>query len=483
MSLPQHLDIIIIGAGLSGIDAACHFKMHCPDKTFRIFEARDAIGGTWDLFKYPGIRSDSDMHTFSYSFKPWTYHKSISDAETILKYLKETVQEYRIDEHIQFNSRIEKITWSSKEKKWMVYGTKGEEEIQLSCNYLMLCTGYYDYEEGYTPHFKGLEDFKGRFVHPQKWTDDITYANKEVVVIGSGATAVTLIPSMAEKTKHITMLQRSPSYVLSQPLYDPFAKIVHKILPSKIAHHIARWKNILLGMYFYNTSRKNPEGVKKYIQKKIRKVLGKAYPIDVHFNPDYNPWDQRLCSVPDNDLFKQIKKGNCTVVTEHIDRFVEEGILLKSGELLKADLVVSATGLKLKLVGGIKVYLDDQLVDLSTKLNYKGAMLQDLPNLVAIVGYTNAAWTLKADLVCQYMCRLIKYMDENGYKMCVPKLEDRNLELAPIIDFSSGYIQRSLDKLPKQGSKLPWRLNQNYIKDRKILKRDRIDDSVLWFEE
>lgn len=478
----QHYDIVIIGAGLSGIDAACHFKMHCPNKRFRIFEARNKLGGTWDLFKYPGIRSDSDMHIFSYSFKPWTHSKSISDAKTILAYLNETVQEYGIGQHIQYNSPIDKIAWSSTDKQWKVYGKTAGKAIEASCNFLMICTGYYDYDKGYTPKFKELAKYKGTFVHPQQWTNAIAYENKEVIVIGSGATAVTLIPALSEKAKHLTMLQRSPSYIFSQPLYDPFAKVVHALFPDKIAHGLARWKNILRDMYLYYMSKQNPAGVRKYVKKRIRKVLGKDYDVETHFNPKYNPWDERLCSVPDNDLFHAIKNGHCTVVTAHIDKFTEEGIQLTTGEILAADLIISATGLQLKLAGGIKVFLDGDEVDLSTKLNYKGTMLQDLPNLAAIVGYTNAAWTLKADLACHYVCRLLAYMDAHNFSYCVPKLSDEKIDTFPIIDFTSGYVQRSLDKLPKQGDRHPWRLNQNYIKDKKILTRDRINDSILHFK-
>jgi cation diffusion facilitator CzcD-associated flavoprotein CzcO len=481
----QHFDIIIIGAGLSGIDAACHFKMKCHNKTFTIFEGRSNIGGTWDLFKYPGIRSDSDMHTFSYSFKPWNYHKSISDAETILKYLKETAEEYDLDKHIQFDSLIQKISWSSKDKKWTVKGGNkiDNSEIVATCSFIMVCTGYYDYEEGYTPKYEGLEKYKGQFVHPQKWTTDIEYENKNVVVIGSGATAVTIIPSLARKTKHITMLQRSPTYVISQPLFDPFAKYAHKILPSKAAHFLARWKNILRDMFLFRMSKKNPDNVKKYIKGKIENVLGKEYDIDTHFNPKYNPWDERLCSVPDNDLFNAIKNKECTVVTDHIETFTEKGILLKSGKKLEADLIISATGLSLKLAGGMEVEVDGEIVIFSNKLNYKGSMVQDIPNLAAIIGYTNAAWTLKADLVCLYVCRLLNYMDDQGFNYCVPRLDDDTIKPIPIIDFSSGYILRSMDKLPKQGDKFPWKLNQNYLKDRKILKHQKIEDDILKFEK
>ena len=480
----QHFDIIIIGAGLSGIDAACHFSMNCPDKSYAIFEGRSNIGGTWDLFKYPGIRSDSDMHTFSYNFKPWTVNKTIADADSIMQYLKETVEEYDITDKINFNHFMTEISWSSKNNQWTVQGTnkKTDQEVKATCNFLMLCTGYYDYEKGYTPDFKGLENYKGQFIHPQKWTPDIVYENKEVIIIGSGATAVTLIPTMAEKTKHITMLQRSPSYILSRPLHDPFAKIVHKVLPAKAAHSLARWKNILLSMYLFRVSRKKPEAVKKFIKGEVKKVLGEEYDVETHFNPKYNPWDERLCAIPDNDLFHVIKEGRCTIVTDHIATFTEDGILLESGKELKADLIVSATGLIIKIAGGMKIKVDGQNIDISKLLNYKGVMLQNLPNIATIIGYTNASWTLKADLACAYVCRLIKYMDTKGYKSCVPKSEDKNPETVPVIDFSSGYIQRSLDKMPKQGKNYPWRLHQNYIKDTIILKHRKIDDGCLVFE-
>ncbi len=479
----EHYDLIIIGAGLSGIDAACHLKMNCPKKSFKIFEARHTIGGTWDLFKYPGIRSDSDMHTFSYSFKPWTFNKSISDAETIMKYLRETVDEYGIEEFIQYQSPIKSLNWSSEEKLWTVCGQNNhsEEPIKVTCNFLVFGTGYYDYDEGYTPEYKGLENFKGRFVHPQKWTDDIDYEDKEVIVIGSGATAVTLIPSIADKTKHVTMLQRSPSYILSQPLHDPFAKVAHKLLPAKAAHSVSRWKNILLSNYLYRMSKQKPEKVKDFVKGRIRKVLGKDFDVDTHFNPRYNPWDERLCSVPDNDLFLSIQKGDCTMVTAHIDTFTEEGILLKNGKELKADLIISATGLKLKLIGGIDIRVDNEPFDISSKLQYKGAMVQDLPNALAIIGYTNAAWTLKADLVCRYLCRLLNHMEENNLQVCYPALSEEDMDTAPVIDFTSGYIQRSLDKLPKQGKKHPWKLDQNYIKDRKTLGKEAIEDGILKF--
>lgn len=479
----EHFDIIIIGAGLSGIDAACHFKMKCPDKSFILLEGRDSIGGTWDLFKYPGIRSDSDMHTFSYYFKPWKYHKSIADAGTIMEYLNETVDEYELREKIYFQHIISEASWSDETHTWGISGrneAKGEE-VSFSSYFLMICTGYYDYEKGYTPEFKGIEQFKGEFIHPQKWPSDLVYENKEVVVIGSGATAITLIPAMADKTKHITMLQRSPSYILSRPMYDRFAKIVHQLLPDRIAHILSRWKNLLLSQYLYWISRKRPERIKKYIQAEIEKVVGPEVDIDPHFIPSYNPWDQRMCLVPDNDLFHALREGKCSIVTDHVNTFTEEGILLKSGKELQADIVVSATGLKLKGMGGISFVVNGEKMEQGQAVSYKGIMLDKYPNMAVILGYTNASWTLKADLVCMYVCRLLSYMDKKDWKKCVPIVHDADMEILPLIDFSSGYVLRSIDEIPKQGKEFPWRLHQNYIKDLRILKYNKIDDGHLSF--
>ena len=483
-SSTKHFDVIIIGAGLSGIGAACHLRRNCPSKTFAMLEGRSNIGGTWDLFKYPGIRSDSDMHTFSYSFKPWTYDKTISDGATIMKYLNETIDDYELRKHIKFNHWISELSWSSDEDKWTVVGkdNASKEAIQFSCNFLVSGTGYYDYDEGYTPDFKGLEKYQGQFVHPQKWRADIDYENKEVIVIGSGATAITLLPTMAQKTKHVTMLQRSPTYILSMPKHDAFSKFVKRWLPSKTAHSLARWKQVLRQVFFYNLSKKKPKDVRNFIKKEIKKILGTDYDVETHFNPKYDPWDERICACVDNDLFNAINEGKCTIITDHIDSFTQRGILLKSGKELEADLIVSATGLKIKFMGGINIKVNGKAMDPSSLVNYKGMMLQDVPNMVAITGYTNASWTLKADLVGEYFCRLLKHMDKKGLSSCTPTFSDENIATEPASDLASGYIQRALDQLPKQGNEYPWKLNQNYIKDMIALRFKSIDDGYLVFE-
>lgn len=480
----EHFDVIIIGAGLSGIGAACHLKRNCPSKTFAMLEGRSSIGGTWDLFKYPGIRSDSDMHTFAYSFKPWMYDKTISDGATIMKYLHETIVDYKLEQHVRCNKWITEISWDSNENKWTIEGQDKEcnEAIHLTCNFILSCTGYYDYDEGYTPDFKGLEKYKGQFVHPQKWTADIDYKNKEVIIIGSGATAITLLPSMADKTKHITMLQRSPTYVVSMPKHDAFSKFVKRWLPAKTAHFLGRWKHILRQIYFYSISKKKPKQVRYYIKNEIKKVIREDFDVETHFNPKYDPWDERICAVVDNDLFKAINEGKCSVETDSIDSFTENGILLESGKELKADLVVSATGLKIKFVGGITIKVDGEILDPSKLINYKGMMLEGVPNMAAIAGYTNASWTLKADLVGEYVCRLLNHMDRKGQASCTPTLSDGKVEIEPASDLASGYIQRALDRLPKQGDRYPWKLNQNYIKDMIALRYKSVDDGYLIFE-
>ncbi len=481
--MTKHFDVIIIGAGLSGIGSAYHLQRHCPQKTYAIFESRNSIGGTWDLFRYPGIRSDSDMYTFSYSFKPWKNKKSISEGQVILDYIKETAREFDIEKHIRFGHKIMAASWSSKAAKWTIKSSSNDaqEHTNYTCNFLLVCSGYYNYENGYTPKFEGLENYKGTIVHPQKWKADIDYTDKKVVVIGSGATAVTLAPTLAEKAAHVTMLQRSPSYILSRPSKDKVANFLHKIAPSKIAHRIIRFKNVVQGLYFYSISRRRPKEVKRFILSQIKKEMGKEYAVDVHFNPTYNPWDQRVCLVPDNDLFKAIKNDQLTVVTDHIKTFNENGIELESGKQLDADLIVTATGLELKFAGGIHFSVDDQDLEVSKLISYKGSMFSNVPNLVGIVGYTNSSWTLKSDLVGRYVCRLINYMDKHDKKQCVPRLKNPSMETIQVIDFSSGYVLRALDRLPKQGSSFPWKLDQNYFKDTYALKYSKLKDQFMEF--
>ena len=477
----EHFDVLIVGAGLSGIGAAYHLQTKCPRRTYAILEGREAIGGTWDLFRYPGIRSDSDMYTLGYSFKPWKEAKAIADGPSILKYVRETAADNAIDEHIRFNHMVKRASWSTQDAKWTVEAESNGQVRRFTCNFLFMCSGYYKYSEGYTPEFPGREFFKGRIVHPQKWTGDIDYAGKRVVVIGSGATAVTLVPAMAEQAAHVTMLQRSPTYVVSLPGRDRIADFLRSILPSKVAYGMVRWKNVLFGMLFYKLSRSKPEWIKKLIARGIKKELGEEYDIATHFAPRYNPWDQRVCLVPDSDLFNVIKAGKASVVTDVIDTFTEKGIRLNSGKELEADIIVTATGLALELLGGMQVSVDGKVVDFSNTFNYKGMMFSDVPNFASSFGYTNASWTLKADLTCNYVCRLLNYMDAHGVRQCTPRNRDPLLGAEPFLDFTSGYVQRAIDKLPKQGTRAPWKLYQNYALDIVTLKYGAVDDGVMEF--
>jgi cation diffusion facilitator CzcD-associated flavoprotein CzcO len=482
----EHLDVLIVGAGLSGIGAGYHLQRNCPTKSYAILEGRDSIGGTWDLFRYPGIRSDSDMFTLGYSFKPWTEAKAIADGPRILNYVCETAAENGIDKKIRFRHRVKRASWSSEEARWTVEaerskGEGGTETVRFTCNFLFMCSGYYKYEEGYTPEFAGLKDFAGRIVHPQKWTDDIDYAGKRVVVVGSGATAVTLVPELAKSAAHVTMLQRSPTYVVSRPAQDAFADSLRSKLSSKLAYHLIRWRNVLWGMYFYRLSKRKPARVKELILGGVRMALGPDYDVGTHFTPRYNPWDQRLCLVPDGDLFKAIKDKRASVVTAEIDRFTNAGIRLKDGGELQADLIVTATGLNLQVLGGLEVSVDGRAVDFAKTLSYKGMMYSDVPNLASAFGYTNASWTLKCDLTCEYVCRLLNHMDRHGYRQCVSRNLDSTVAEVPWIDFSSGYVQRSIAKLPKQGSKRPWRLYQNYALDIVTLRFGKVDDGVMQY--
>jgi monooxygenase len=480
---PEHFDVLIVGAGISGIGAGCHLQKRCPGKTYAILEGRADIGGTWDLFRYPGIRSDSDMYTLGYSFRPWTHAKAIADGPAILDYLKDTAKTYGIDQRIRFGHRVKSAAWSSQEARWTVEAERGpqREPVRFTCNFLFMCSGYYNYAEGYTPQFPGAERFAGRIVHPQKWTQDIDYANKRVVVIGSGATAVTIVPEMAKTAAHVTMLQRSPTYVISRPAEDFIANSLRRVLPVKLAYLLTRWKNVLLGMLFFQLSRRRPESIKKLILDAVRKELGPDYDVGTHFTPRYNPWDQRLCLVPNGDLFEAIKAGSVDVVTDQIDTFTSQGIALRSGKQLAADLIVTATGLNLQLLGGVQVSVDGRSVELAKTLNYKGMMFSDVPNLASSFGYTNASWTLKCDLTCEYVCRVLNHMQKHGYQQCTPRNLDPSVAEEPWIDFSSGYVQRSLHALPKQGSKIPWKLYQNYAFDIMMLRYGSVDDGVIEF--
>jgi monooxygenase len=483
----EHVDVLIVGAGLSGVGAGYHLQHNCPAKSFVILEARDCIGGTWDLFRYPGIRSDSDMFTMGYSFKPWIEPKAIADGPRILNYVRETAAENGIDKKIRFNHRVKRASWSTPDARWTVEaersgGGEGAAEIlRFTCNFLFMCSGYYKYEEGYTPEFSGRGGFGGLIVHPQKWPEDLDYAGKRVVVIGSGATAVTLVPAMAKTAAHVTMLQRSPTYVVSRPAQDPVANKLRRNLPIKLAYHLIRWRNVMWGMYFFQLSRRKPARVKQLILGGVKMALGPDYDVATHFTPRYNPWDQRLCLVPDGDLFNAIKENRASVVTREIDSFTKNGIRLKDGSELEADIIVTATGLNLQVVGGMEVSVDGRAIDFARTLNYKGMMYSDVPNLASSFGYTNASWTLKCDLTCGYVCRLINYMDRLGYKRCMPRNVDPSITEVPWIDFSSGYVQRSIAKMPKQGSKRPWRLYQNYALDIVTLRFGKVNDGVMQY--
>jgi len=478
----EHFDVLIIGAGLSGIGAGCHLAMRCPGKSFALLEARDTIGGTWDLFRYPGIRSDSDMYTLGYSFRPWTEAKAIADGPAILKYVRETAAAYGVDSKIRFNHAVKRIAWSSADALWSVEAEQGPERtpVRFTCGFLFTCTGYYDYSGGYTPDFPGVAGYGGQLVHPQFWPADLDYAGKQVVVIGSGATAVTLVPAMARTAAHVTMLQRSPTYVVSRPAEDAFANLLRRKLPSKLAYGITRWRNVLLTMFFYNLARKKPEKFKADIMKGVRAQLGPDYDAATHFTPRYNPWDQRLCLVPDSDLFHSLRKGTASIVTDTIETFTPGGLRLASGQELAADIVVTATGLKMILLGGVEVVVDGTRVDLSRSMSYKGMMFSGVPNLAAAFGYTNASWTLKADLTSGYVCRLLQYMDRRGMQICTPTKTEEVAEM-PFLDFSSGYVQRASDVLPRQGTTKPWKLHQNYVRDLVTVRYGRVDDGTMVF--
>jgi len=478
----EHFDVLIVGAGLSGIGAAYHLQTNCPGKTYAILEGREAIGGTWDLFRYPGIRSDSDMYTLGYSFKPWREAKAIADGPSILNYVRETARENGIDRHIRFNHQVKRALWSSADATWTVEAEVGprKERVRLTCNFLFMCSGYYDYAGGYMPEFPGAERFQGRIIHPQQWPEDLDYGGRKVVVIGSGATAVTLVPEMAKTAGHVVMLQRSPTYVVSRPAEDAWANWLRARLPARLAYGLTRWRNVLFGMLFYNLARKKPEKTKARIIEMVRQQLGPDYDVETHFTPRYNPWDQRLCLVPDADLFEAIKAGQASVVTDQIETFTERGVKLRSGQELEADIIVAATGLKLQLLSGLEVVVDGRRIDMAKTMTYKGMMYGGVPNLASAFGYTNASWTLKCDLTCEYVCRLLHHMDRTGTRQCMP-MPDPSVQEAPWLDFTSGYVQRAIDQFPKQGTRKPWKLHQNYALDLLALRFGSVDDGVMVF--
>jgi monooxygenase len=484
----EHFDVVVVGAGISGIGAGYFLQRDCPNKSFVILEGRESLGGTWDLFRYPGVRSDSDMHTLGYSFKPWTAEKSIADGPSILSYLNETVDQYALRQKIRFNTLVTAASWSSDTATWTLTATNSatNSAVTYTCNYLYMCSGYYSYKEGFTPHFPGVDTFRGTVVHPQKWPNSLDYAGKKVVVIGSGATAMTLVPAMAASANHVVMLQRSPTYVVSRPDKDSLALTLRKFLPEKVAYSVTRWKNTTLQQFVYKRTRTKPEQVKEALLKGVREALGDNYDVDTHFTPSYNPWDQRLCLVPNGDLFESIKHGKASVVTDHIARFDETGIQLQSGDRIDADIIVTATGLNLVTLGEMSFSVDGQTVDFSQTWSYKGCAYSDVPNLASSFGYINASWTLRADLTCEYVCRLLNHMDKTGTNICTPRLRESDLGMPerPWIDnFSAGYMQRVMHQFPKQGDREPWINPQNYKRDKKMFRDSPIVDGVMAFEK
>ena len=477
----EHFDVLIVGAGLSGIGAGVHLQKRCPERSYAILEGRSRLGGTWDLFRYPGVRSDSDMYTLGYAFKPWEEAKAIADGPSILRYVSDTAKEYGVDRRIRYDHQVKRGSWSSADACWTVEAEQAGAMVAMTCNFLFVCGGYYKYSEGYAPEFPGVGRYKGRLVHPQHWPEDLDHEGKRVIVIGSGATAVTLVPEMAKTAAHVTMLQRSPTYVVARPSEDDLANKMRRHLPAMLAYTISRWKRVLMQQYFFNLCRRKPAHAKKLILGGVRAYLGPDYDVKTHFTPRYNPWEQRLCLVPDGDLFFALRKKTASVVTDEIETFTESGLRLKSGAELEADIVVSATGLNLEVLGGIAVSVDGEAVDPAKTFNYKGLMYSGVPNLASSFGYTNASWTLKCDLTCEYVCRLLSHMKRHGFAQCTPRLDDPSVTAEPWIDFSSGYVQRSLAKFPKQGSKAPWKLRQNYARDIMTLRFGRIDDGVMEF--
>lgn len=475
----EALDVLIVGAGISGIAAGYYLERRCPGLRWQIVEARESIGGTWDLFRFPGVRSDSDMYTLGYRFRPWRGEQAIADGAAILQYLKDTAREFGIDQRIRFQQRVRQVNWSSAQARWTVdIETSGDQSYQVQCKFLFMCTGYYRYDRGYTPAWAGMDSFQGQIVHPQAWHSDLDYRGKRVVVIGSGATAVTLVPSLAREAAQVTMLQRSPSYIVSMPARDELALRLQARLPFWLGSKLTRWRLILRSMLQYHFARSKPDEARAAILEGVRSELGNDFDIERHFNPRYQPWDQRVCLVPDGDLFKAMRAGKVKVMTGRIQRFDEAGIVLESGERLPAELIVTATGLVMRILHGLRILVDDAEIELGATHSYKGVMYSGVPNLASAFGYTNASWTLRAELVCEYVCRLLKHMGRRGYAQCTPRWSD-DMQSAAFVDFTSGYVQRALPGLPKQGARHPWKLYQNYLKDILMLRFGRLHDGAL----
>jgi monooxygenase len=474
------VDVLIVGAGLSGVGAACHLERERPGRSYAILEARESIGGTWDLFRYPGVRSDSDMFTLGYAFRPWDASKRLADGPSILDYVRQTAREHGIEERIRFGHRVLSADWSSAQRRWTVEAERVAtgERVRMTCRFLFGCTGYYRYDRGYTPRFEGMGRFRGEVVHPQHWPAGLDYEGKRVVVIGSGATAVTLVPAMSARAAHVTLLQRSPSYVMSVPARDPLAEALMRRLPPMLGSSLVRWKNVLLTMGLYKLSRGAPQLMRALLARWAAKRLPAGFDVGTHFNPRYDPWDQRMCFVPDGDLFAALGAGSASIVTDEIETFTERGLRLRSGGELEADIVVTATGLELLPFGGIALSLDGQPTPIAETVAYKGMMLSGIPNFAFAVGYTNASWTLKCDLASGYVCRLLAHMDAHGYEVCVPDAPDRSLARRPLLDLQAGYVLRSLERFPKQSERPPWRLHQNYIRDVRMLRWGPLDDAI-----
>ncbi len=480
---PTHVDVLIVGAGLSGVGAAYQLQSELPEKSFVLLESRESMGGTWDFFNYPGFRSDSDMQTLGYRFRPWIEDNSVADGPSILRYIKETAQEGDIERHIRYNHRALRAEWSTNDAQWTVTASKGDdgETATFTCRFLYVCSGYYKYDGGYTPEFEGTTRFRGPIIHPHRWPDDLDYSGKKVVIVGSGATAVTLVPAMAPDAGHVTMLQRSPSYVITIPLHDRIANRLRRLAGDRFSYLVTRWKNIFMAIAIYQVSRRRPEFTRRLIRALVKRALPEGYDVDTHFNPEYEPWDQRLCMVPDGDLFKSISNGTASIVTDRIETFTEEGLKLESGRELEADIIVTATGFDLLAFGGIDFEVDGREISLPETFAYKGLMLSGVPNYAYTLGYTNAPFTLKADLVAQYVCRLLAFMDERDLDICVPTNDDPTVHEAPLLDFEAGYVKRSEHLLPKAGSREPWRLGMSYVQDLFTLRHRPISDEALRF--